>query len=111
MWKLVERAEVAARPGLVWRVVRELPGSESTGAPRIDTADEPRELAWTSVLLLVGGETEVQAWFRLAPSWNGTEVEHGLRGADVLAAVDDAALRRRLVATLSSVKARAQSMT
>jgi hypothetical protein len=67
-------------------------------------------LAWASVLPLGDGETEVHAWFRLAPSWNGTEVEHGLRGADVLAAVDDAALRRRLVATLASVKARAESM-
>ena len=92
-------------------VVRELVDGESIGPARVDTADEPRELAWTSTLALVDGEAEVHVWFRLAPSWNGTEVEHGIRGADALAAVDDAALRRGLVATLASVKARAESMS
>jgi hypothetical protein len=116
VWEVVERAEVAARPGLVWRVVREVPESDTTRAPRIDTANEPHELAWTSVLSVVDGETdehdvEVHAWFRLAPNWTGTEVEHGLRGPQVLAAAEAAAVRRQLVARLASVKARAEAMT
>ena len=51
---------------------------------RIDTANEPRELAWTSLLSLDDDDAadagvEVQWWFRLAPNWTGTEVEHGVR--------------------------------
>jgi hypothetical protein len=114
--EIVERAEIAARPGAVWRVVRAVADGDTADAPRIDIAKEPRELAWTSVLALVDRETsehdvEVQWWFRLAPSWNGTEVEHSLRSARVLGAPDETAVRRRLVAQLASVKARVESTT
>jgi hypothetical protein len=74
VWEVVERAEVAARPGAVWRIVREIPDRDATRVPRIDTASEPRELAWTSFMALADGENvehtvEVQSWFRLAPNW------------------------------------------
>ena len=116
MREVVERAEVAARPGAVWRIARELPDGEAEPAARVDTAHEPRELAWTSLLSLVDGGpvdagVEVQWWFRLAPNWTGTEVEHGVRVPRDLVAAEAAALRRRLVARLASVKARAESMT
>ena len=51
--EVVERAEVAARPGAVWRIARELPDGEAEPAAHVDTAHEPRELAWTSLLSLV----------------------------------------------------------
>jgi hypothetical protein len=112
--EVVERAEVAARPGAVWQIVREIPGRDTTRTPRIDTANEPRELAWTSMMSLADGETaerdvEVHSWFRLAPNWTGTEVEYGVRFPDVLEAAEDAAVRRRLITQLVSVKARAES--
>ena len=114
MWEVVERAEVAAAPGAVWRIVREIPDRDTTRAPRIDTAKEPRELAWTSAMSLADGGTvehdvEVHSWFHLAPNWTGTEVEYGVRFPHVLLAAEDAAVRRRLVAQLESVKARAES--
>ena len=115
MWEVVERAEVAARPGAVWRIVREIPDRDTTGASQIDTANEPRELAWTSAMALADGETlerdvEVHSWFRLAPNWTGTEVEYGVRFPRVLVAAEAAAVRRRLVAQLERVKARVESV-
>ena len=114
MWEVVERAEVAARPGAVWRIVREIPDRDTTRASRIDTANEPRELAWTSVMSLADDGAaehgvEMHSWFRLAPNWTGTEVEYGVRFPNALAAAEDAAVRRQLVAQLASVKARAES--
>ena len=50
--EVVERAEVAARPGAVWRIAREVPDGEAEPAARVDTEHEPRELAWTSLLSL-----------------------------------------------------------
>ena len=118
MGEIVERAEVAARPGAVWRIACEVADGEAEPALRVDTADEPRQLAWTSLLALgddsavdSGVTVEVQWWFRLAPNWTGTEVEHGVRVPHDLDAPDAAALRRRLVARLANVKARAESMT
>jgi hypothetical protein len=158
VWEVVERAQVATRPGRVWQVVSDIgghaalagsgevrairiggplePGTEFEGdiavgevgsfvsRNRIDVVDEPNELAWTSFPPLDDDETEehqieVHWWFRLAPSWNGTEVEHGFRvfppraGADELAAFLErtdriATVRRGMVATLANVKARAE---
>ncbi|MEX1009076.1 MAG: hypothetical protein WD271_14690 [Acidimicrobiia bacterium] len=158
MWEVVERAEIAARPGRVWRIVSDieghvdLAGSGEVRAIRIDgplaagtsfegdiavgevgsfvsrntidIVDEARELAWTSFPPLDDDETEdhqieVHWWFRLAPSWNGTELEHGFRVAPPRAgAVELAAflertdrlttVRRGMVATLANVKARAE---
>jgi uncharacterized protein YndB with AHSA1/START domain len=92
---------------------------------RIDVMDEPRELRWTSYPPLDEDETEdhqieVQWWFRLAPSWTGTDVEHGFSvappraGADELAAFLErtdriATVRRGMLVTLSNVKARAEA--
>jgi hypothetical protein len=114
VWEVVERAEVAARPGAVWRIVREIPDRDTDRAPQIDTANEPRELAWTSVMALADGENvehtvEVESWFRLAPNWTGTEVEYGVRFPRELVTAEDIAVRRRLVSQLASVKARAES--
>ena len=109
--EVVERAEVAARPGAVWRIAREIPDGEVEPPARVDTEHEPRELAWTSVLALDEDGVEVQWWFRLAPNWTGTEVEHGVRVPRDLVAAEVAVVRRRLVARLASVKARAESMT
>jgi hypothetical protein len=114
VWDVVERAEVAARPGAVWRIGREIPDGDTTRAPRIDTANEPHELTWTSVMSVGDGDiaerdVEVHSWFRLAPNWTGTEVEYGVRFPDALAAAEGAAVRRRLVTQLASVKARAEA--
>lgn len=118
MWEVVERAEIAARPGRVWRIISDieghadLAGSGEVRAIRIDVADEPRELAWTSLLSLddgTGEPTEVQWWFQLAPNWTGTEVEHGVRVERAPLASEQLDVRRRLVATLANVKARAET--
>jgi hypothetical protein len=116
--EIVERAEVAARPGAVWRIAREIPDGDAETAARVDTANEPRELAWTSLLALddegaddPGVGIEVQWWFRLAPNWTGTEVEHGVRFPRDLVGPEEDAVRRHLIARLASVKARAESMT
>jgi hypothetical protein len=114
--EVVERAEVAARPGAVWRIAREIPDGDAEPAAHVDVANEPRELAWTSRLALddddaVDASIEVQWWFRLAPNWTGTEVEHGVRVPRDLVGPEAAALRRHLVARLASVKVRAESMT
>ncbi len=103
----MERAQIAARPGLVWRVVSDH-GEERE--IRIDVADEPRELAWTSLRSFDGGaeQLDVEWWFRLAPSWNGTELEHGVRVPRAPAASDQLHLRQGIVETLSTVKARAE---
>ena len=105
-------------PAAVWRIAREIPDADAEPAARVDTANEPRELAWTSRLALddegaddPGVVIEVQWWFRLAPNWTGTEVEHGVRIPRDFAGAEAAAVRRRLVARLASVKARAESMT
>ena len=116
MWEVVERAEIAARPGRVWRVVRDHEGHadlSSDGevrAIRIDVDDEPRELAWTSLRSFDGGaeQLEVQWWFRLAPSWNGTEVEHGVRVPRAPAASEQLDLRQGVVETLATIKERAE---
>jgi hypothetical protein len=106
--EIVERAEVAARPGAVWRIVRDLPDVDVTGER------EPRELAWTSVVSLGDGDAvddgvQVQSWFRLAPNWTGTEVEYGVRFPRDLVPAEVTEVRRRVVAQLASVKARAES--
>jgi hypothetical protein len=91
---------------------------------RIDVVEEPTEFVWTSYPPLEESETEehqieVQWWFRLAPNWTGTALEHGFRvrppraGADeleaFLARTDRlATVRRGMVATLANVKARAE---
>jgi hypothetical protein len=113
VWEVAERAQIAARPGRVWRVVNDHEGHLSadgeTREIRIDVAEEPRELAWTSLGSFDGGEPrEVQWWFRLAPSWNGTEVEHGVRVPDVPAASEQLHLRAGIVEALATVKARAE---
>lgn len=113
VWEVVERAEVAARPGAVWRIVGEIPDRDTGRAPRIDTANEPHELAWTSVMALAEGDNvehtvEAQSWFRLAPNWTGTEVEYGVRFPRELVTGEDIAVRRGLVSELASVKARAE---
>ena len=102
----MERAEVAARPGAVWRIAVDVPDVDVT------SAREPRELAWTSVVSLGAGDdrdVEVHSWFRLAPNWTGTEVEYGVRFPRELVAAEVADVRRRIVAQLASVKARAES--
>ena len=108
----MERAQIAARPGRVWRVVNDHEGHLSADGDaseiRIDVADEPRELAWTSLGSFGGEQLEVQWWFRLAPSWNGTEVEHGVRVPHVPAASEQLDLREGIVETLATVKARAE---
>jgi hypothetical protein len=104
--EIVERAEVAARPAAVWRIVIDVPDVDVT------SAREPRELAWTSVVSFGDAddaEVEAQSWFRLAPNWTGTEVEYGIRLARELVAAEVADVRRRIVARLASVKARAES--
>jgi hypothetical protein len=103
--EIVERAEVAARPGAVWRIVLDVPDVDVT------RAREPRELAWTSVVSLGDGDdgVEAQSWFRLAPNWTGTEVEYGVWFPRELGAAEVADVRRRIVAQLASVKARAES--
>ncbi len=111
MWRVVERAEIAARPGRVWRVVREIQSYE-TPVISVDVVDEPREFAWTSLLSSddgAGERTEAQWWFRLAPNWTGTEVEHGIRVERVPTVSEELDVRRRLVATLANVKARAEA--
>jgi hypothetical protein len=158
MWEVVEHAEIAAPPRLVWTIVSnvalhvELAGSgevrgiritgpvavgtefesdvvvDEVGAfvsrNRIDVVDAPTEFVWTSYPPLDDGETEdhqieVRWWFRLAPNWMGTELEHGFSvrppraGADELAAflarTDRlAVVRRGMVVTLANVKARAE---
>jgi hypothetical protein len=101
--EIVERAEVAARPGAVWRIVLDVPDVDVT------SAREPRELAWTSVVSLGDDEVEVQSWFRLAPNWTGTEVEYRVRFPRALVAAEVADVRRRIVAQLAEVKAHAES--
>ena len=54
-------------------------------------------------------EVEVHSWFRLAPNWTGTEVEYGVRFPRELEVAEVAVVRRRIVAQLASVKARAES--
>ena len=91
---------------------------------RIDVVDEPTEFAWTSYPPLDDDETEdhqieVHWWFRLAPNWTGTGVEHGVRvsppraGAEEFAVFLDrtgrlGTVRRGMIATLANVKARAE---
>jgi hypothetical protein len=104
---VVERAQVAARPGRVWRVVNDRGEAREI---RTDVADEPRELAWTALRSFDGSDEQldVQWWFRLAPSWNGTEVEHGVRVPRAPAASEQLDLRQEIVETLATVKARAE---
>jgi len=87
---------------------------------RIDVVDEPRELRWTSYPPLDDDETEdhqieVNWWFRLSPSWTGTDIEHGFTvappraGAEELAAFLErtdriATVRRGMLVTLANVK-------
>ena len=58
---------------------------DTDACPRIDTANEPRELAWTSVTdarqtaKTSSTPSRSQSWIRLAPNWTGTEVEYGVR--------------------------------
>jgi hypothetical protein len=117
MWEVVEHAQVAAPLGRVWQVVRGLVPETAVDV------DEPRELAWTSRVPVDdadadAGRIEVHWWFRLAPSWRGTDLEHGCRRPRPSPATDDtddgraggaAVLRVRLVATLAGVKARAEA--
>jgi hypothetical protein len=158
VWEVVERTQVAAAPGAVWRVVSDigehpaLAGSGEVQAVRldggvapgatfesdvtvgvvgsfvshnvIDRVDEQRELAWTSYPPIDDDETpdhqiEVHWWFRLEPSWQGTEVEHGFRvpppraGAEELGRFLERTgrletVRQGMVRTLANVKARAE---
>ena len=67
-----------------------------------DVMREARELEWTTT-----DRIEMHWWMRLAPSWTGTDVEHGCtfpERPDLIGPV-----RARLVATLAEVKARAES--
>jgi hypothetical protein len=84
---------------------------------RIDVVDEARELAWTSfqpstAVSLDDSSArprEVQWWFRLAPGWTGTDVEHGCRATSQVG--DDAfaaEVRARMLVTLANLKAKAE---
>jgi hypothetical protein len=112
VWEVVERAEVAARPGKVWHIVSDIAEAGEQRAFAIDVANEPRELAWTSLASLYDGagvHVEVRWWFRLAPNWTGTELEHGVGVEHDPTASEQLDVRRRLVATLANVKARAET--
>jgi hypothetical protein len=113
VWEVVERVEVAARPGLVWRVVGDMPViAEMKDRRTIVVEREPHELGWTSFVVPEEGRLEGYWWFRLAPSWNGTEVEHGVRVEQTVIPEDTdelAAIRRAIVETLANVKARAEA--
>lgn len=117
MVDVVERTQVAAPLGRVWQIVTDVrsqperAGGEGAAGLRVD---EPREVAWTSTLAVDGDvpegvEVEVEWWFRLDPSWQGTQLEHGCRAP---AGVSRDALRETvravIVATLTEVKARAE---
>jgi hypothetical protein len=158
VWEIVEQAEIAAPPRLVWTIVSDVArhaelagsgevrgvhidgpvavGTEFEGdvqvgevgafvsRNRIDVVDEPTEFAWTSYPPLDDDETEdhqieVYWWFRLAPNWTGTALEHGVRvpppraGAEEFAAFIErtdrlGTVRRGMIATLANVKARAE---
>jgi hypothetical protein len=95
--QVVESVAVAAPRGLVWRVVREI---ATTQHADVDVVQDASELRWTS-------PAETHWWVRLAPSWTGTEVEHGCTFPDDPDVV--ASIRARVLATLTAVKARAEA--
>src|SRR5262249_21371322 len=95
--QVVESVAGAAPRGLAWRVIREIAATQNA---EIDVVREARELRWTS-------PAEAQWWVRLAPSWTGTEVEHGCTFPDRPDLI--APIRARVLATLTEVKARAES--
>jgi len=98
--QVVESVAVAAPRGLVWRVVREI----ATQDTEPDVVHETRELAWNTT-----DRVAMHWWMRLAPSWTGTEVEHGCTFSgrpDLIAPV-----RARLLVTLTEVKARAEAQS
>jgi len=106
MWNRVERTQVAAPPGRVWQVLRELHADA-----HVERGVEARELAWTATS---DDGTELRWWFRLDPSWQGTQVEHGCRPARSTEGDGDVAsrdaVRAALVRTLREVKARAEQV-
>ena len=97
MSQVVESVAVAAPRGLVWRVIRDIATTQNA---EVDVVQEARELRWTSPV-------ETQWWVRLAPSWTGTEVEHGCTFPDRPDLV--APIRARVLATLTELKARAEA--
>ena len=97
MSQVVESVAVAAPRGLVWRVVRDVAATQHAD---VDIVQETRELRWTS-------PAAMHWWMRLAPSWTGTEVEHGCTFPDCPDLV--APTRARVLATLTEVKARAEA--
>ena len=116
MVDVVERTQVAAPLGRVWQIVtdvRSQPEREGARARQL-RVDERREVAWKSTLAVDGDlhddiEVEVEWWFRLDPSWQGTQLEHGCRAPDDVSR--DAlrgTVRAVIVATLAEVKARAE---
>ena len=97
MSQVVESVAVAPPRGLVWRVIRDIATTQNA---EVDVVQEARELRWTSPV-------ETQWWVRLAPSWTGTEVEHGCTFPDRPDRV--APIRARVLATLTELKARAEA--
>lgn len=84
MWEITERTQVASTPGRVRQVLDDLA-----------RADDGPGLEW---------------WFAVAPSWQGSEVEHGCRAPreyDGDLRPDD--VRPMLVATLAEVKRHAEA--
>jgi hypothetical protein len=105
--QVLESVSVAAPRGLVWRVVRDIAPDDNEP----DVVQEGRELRWTTPVFVDAESAEHRVdmswWVRLAPSWTGTEVEHGCafpERPDLIASV-----RARLVSTLTDVKTRAEA--
>jgi hypothetical protein len=103
MWNAVERTQVAAPPGRVWQVVRDL-----VADARVARSVEARALEWGAT----GDDGSARHWWiRLDPSWQGTQVEHGCRlareGQDD-ESMTRASVRDELLHTLREVKARAE---
>lgn len=106
--QVVESVSVAAPRGLVWRVVREIAKEDNES----DVVQEARELVWTTPAFVdaegsAEHRVEMRWWVRLAPSWTGTEVEHGCSFPERPDLIES--VRARLITTLTDVKTRAEA--